>query len=101
MNFLLRLIGLWLRALQMARKRPPYWKMLRWLFRGRRASRSLWRKRMLTCFRCPIFDRRHFRCSSVLGLTHMGCDCSMPLKAMDADATCWARDHGQPMGWEE
>lgn len=95
----LRLLRLWLSALRMARRPVPWLGMLRLLLFSRKADRKLWRERMRTCQRCVIYDRANRRCAVRVGLTDLGCECSMPIKALFHNSTCWARDKGLPYGW--
>lgn len=56
----------------------------------------LWRARMRSCFRCPIFNRQTYQCRD----GEFGCGCLMPLKARFRRAQCWAREEGiANLGW--
>lgn len=96
----LRFIRLWFRAFRMARRPIPWLHLIRLVF-SKRAPRALWRKRMHTCMHCAIYDLDNHRCATRFGFTDLGCECSMPMKALFQDSTCWARDNGLPYGWEE
>ncbi len=97
----LRLLRLWARAVRMTRRPVPWLAQLRLLVTGRKVDRKRWRERMRTCQRCVIYDRVNRRCSARIGLRDMGCDCSMPIKALFDKSTCWARDNQLPFGWNE
>jgi hypothetical protein len=91
----LRLARLLLVAVRLSRR----WPDVRLLF-GPRVSRALWRRRMRTCLRCPLFEPGTYRCAALVGFREMGCGCSMPVKALFKKSTCWGRDHGFEYGWE-
>lgn len=98
---LFRILSLWLAALRAARKPVPWWSMLKTLLRGKRARPELWRARMRTCMRCPVYDQSLHRCANRIGFVELGCECSMPIKALFEKATCWAREQGFPYGWNK
>lgn len=43
-----------------------------------KADKHLWRRRLYTCYRCPLRDER----------ICLGCDCYIPYKALEAEAKC-------------
>lgn len=55
---------------------------------------SLYRARIETCRRCPIFYHRLQTCGTPLKteLRELGCWCNMETKAKLVDATCWIDD---------
>jgi hypothetical protein len=57
----------------------------------------LWRQRLRTCQRCPVYDRELKRCG-VAG-SGLGCGCFVPYKAFEG--TCWLRDQGSAQGWSD
>jgi hypothetical protein len=62
------------------------------------AGRALWRARMRSCMRCPIFLPTTYQCRN----RELGCGCSMPMKALLLDSKCWAKEEGiANIGWRE
>lgn len=51
-------------------------------------------QRLLTCHRCPVFDRKLKRCRN----GERGCGCYMPFKAL-APVSGWLRETGQKGCW--
>lgn len=77
------------------------------LLKSRHAA-WFWSRRMRTCYRCRMFNRRLRTCGTPGevysdpsgGVETLGCWCLMPLKARLPDATCWARERGLGFGWQ-
>lgn len=66
-------------------------------------DRALWRQRMRSCGKCPIFDRSLHRCRPFSG-SPFGCGCHVIVKAMAPAAKCWARENlpvDSVYGWEK
>ncbi len=62
-------------------------------------SPDVYRHRLLTCQRCPLFDRGLKRCRPYTGSDY-GCGCYVPYRAKAA-GPCWIReqDPQNPLGW--
>ena len=97
----LHLLQLWLRALRLSQHPIPWLDMAKKLVTDRKVDPKLWRQRMRTCQRCVVYDRINRRCATKIGFVDLGCECSMPMKALFDKSTCWARDHNLPYGWNE
>ena len=83
--------------------------MLRALLTGP-VPRSVWRQRIRTCQRCPIYDRVHKACRVISPRgARLGCGCYVPFKALsaspyegDGGRGCWGRaTMGESEGWPE
>jgi hypothetical protein len=61
---------------------------------GALAPTALYKRRLVTCHRCPFYSRRWGTCGSPLekGLHDVGCWCLMLAKARYAESTCWLDD---------
>jgi hypothetical protein len=78
--------------------------------RRNKVPRTKWWRRMRTCQRCPIYNRKARTCGTpgnfylnkeTYEVIPEGCRCWMPWKAQCKDAGCWAREEGLDFGWEE
>lgn len=59
---------------------------------------EIWRSRMYTCYRCPVFDKSRKICRPYKGSV-LGCGCYAPYKALVKDR-CWGRQNmGEHFGW--
>lgn len=61
-------------------------------------NRRLWRDKMRTCLKCPIFDPSLHRCGP--GGSPLGCRCYTPFLAL-FKTTCYADEHlpEEHIGW--
>jgi hypothetical protein len=80
-------------------------KMLRAICTGR-VSPRVWRRRMRTCLKCPIYDRELRRCRGpvfVAGTPAPGCGCYVVYTALTKrpyPAGCWGRQWvAHDFGW--
>lgn len=62
---------------------------------------KVWRSRMRSCMRCPVYDSRLKRCHNpaqtylLNGVERpLGCGCWIPVKAKLSDAECWMAEFG-------
>ncbi len=78
-------------------------KALAWRWRGRRANRWVYYRRMRACYACPLFYAPLRTCGSPLLTSNpeLGCYCAMERKAALPDARCWAWDNLdlKEIGW--
>lgn len=82
------------------RGRLPWWKMVRAVWSGP-VPRAVWRRRMRTCLRCPLYNPAYRSCRPV-SHPHLGCGCYVPFTALSAapyDAGCWGRGMAEDVGW--
>lgn len=61
-------------------------------------TRHTYTRRLLTCHRCPLYDRSLHRCRPYTGSTY-GCGCFMPYKALSPSGTCWLNDRDPNQGY--
>jgi hypothetical protein len=102
MNWKLRLKQ-WRSAVAAAGNKASIPKMLKSLIDGI-VPRTVWRQRMRTCARCPIYDPRGKVCKSPYpGEEHLGCGCFTPFSALTTEpyaGGCWGRAaFGGDFGW--
>lgn len=58
-----------------------------------------WKRRMRTCYECPVFDPQLKRCRP--WGTDMGCGCYTPYSNMQGNQ-CWGRNNlGERFGWKD
>lgn len=93
----------WLAVLKEERRQARLWPMVRALCTGR-VSFRVWRRRMRTCARCPIYDRELRRCRGpVLNGVETGCGCYVVFLALTRrpyPLGCWGRQVvGPGFGW--
>jgi len=95
----------WVAALRMAGVRNVPWLGLISAILSGPVPRSVWRARMRTCMKCPLYSKPEgvLICRSthpdMLGL---GCSCYLPFTAMTAKAYengCFGRDLEDTLGW--
>lgn len=90
----LRFYRLWRAALRKAGISVTGWKTLEmfvyFLDNMPLAPRAVWRHRMRTCGRCPIYDRKTRTCGDAATI---GCGCSSPVKALLVTAKGWATEN--------
>ena len=66
------------------------WQFITW----EKTTKQEWQRRMLACYRCPMFLRNR---NAISGKWNgepkcYGCGCYMPAKAMLQDMECWANE---------
>lgn len=95
-------IGEWLAVLRSEGRRAGAggWGSIAWHLAAAALSigvtRRKWMGRIMTCHRCPIYDRGSRACRN----GDLGCGCYCPLKAM-AKGPCWIRERtgSDTVGW--
>lgn len=61
-------------------------------------NRSLYRHRIRTCMKCPLYDRGLRRCRPYTG-SEAGCGCFVPYRAQ-TPSPCWWRERDPTKGWD-
>lgn len=61
-------------------------------------GKNLYRHRLLTCQRCPIYDKGLKRCRPYTG-SNLGCGCFVPYRAKTPEP-CWLRLRDPHQGWD-
>lgn len=69
-----------------------------------RVPKKIWKERIRTCSKCPIYHPLKKSCGHNPEVSGVGCGCYMPFKSASMAATCWARDNdltlqGKVVGW--
>lgn len=61
-------------------------------------SRNKYLHRLVTCHRCPLYDKQLKRCRPYTGAP-VGCGCFVPYRAV-SPAPCWLRERFPDQGWD-
>lgn len=95
----------WLKAIRMAGYgNVPWWGLVLALWSGP-VSRTVWRQRIRTCLRCPLYSKPGgvMLCQSTHPKMYgVGCRCYIPFKALTAaphEAGCFGRMLMPDLGW--